>query len=81
MFVLQLQMFRPKTDRVYLDIGLGYCVELSLAEATSFIDQKTAILKAELETLGEKAAEVKAHIKLFLHLISTSDLGSHKLVV
>lgn len=68
-------MYRPKTDRIYLNIGAGYCLELSLKEAESFIDQKTAILKEEIDKLNENAADVKAHIKLFLNLMNPNDLG------
>lgn len=60
---------RPNTDRIFLDIGLKYYVELTTNEAIKFINIKNKLFQQELDILVQKAAKIKAHIKTLLNMI------------
>lgn len=59
----------PKTDMIFLDIGLNCVVQLKLNEAITFIEKRIEIYNQTLESLVENSSKVKAHIKLILNLI------------
>ncbi len=54
---------------IFLDVGLNYFVELTLVEASRFIEKRIEIYNKTLESLVENSSKVKAHIKLILNLI------------
>lgn len=54
---------------IFLDVGLNCFVELTLAEASRFIEKRIEIYNKTLESLVENSSKVKAHIKLILNLI------------
>ncbi|KAK4327919.1 hypothetical protein Pmani_001632 [Petrolisthes manimaculis] len=51
------------TSRIYVNVGLGFFVELTLQEALGFIDKKLNILNARLEESTQKSAKIKGQIK------------------
>lgn len=59
----------PKSDMIFLDVGLNYFVELTLVEASRFIEKRIEIYNKTLDSLVENSSKVKAHIKLILNLI------------
>jgi prefoldin alpha subunit len=64
----------PDTSRLYVDVGLGYHAEMSVAEALDFCDDRDASLAAREAALGAEAAALKARARLLVgaidHLIS-----------
>ncbi len=64
----------PDTSRLYVDVGLGYHAEMSVAEALDFCDERDASLAAREAALAAEAAALKARARLLVgaidHLIS-----------
>ena len=54
----------PSTELVAVDVGLGFHVELTLAEAVAVCDEREQWLLARAEVLTERASVISAHIKL-----------------
>lgn len=50
-------------------VGLGFYVELSRTEATTFITKKISLLEKWCEDLKKDSAKVKAHIKLVMQAL------------
>ncbi|XP_054168415.1 protein UXT-like [Oppia nitens] len=64
-----VQTVVPKADKIYLMIGLGFYVELTLEEALDLIDKKEKIFNQELIHLSAQSSKIKANIKLVIHTI------------
>eukprot|EP00744_Colponema_vietnamica_P023781 GILI01034517.1.p1 GENE.GILI01034517.1~~GILI01034517.1.p1 ORF type:complete len:164 (-),score=29.71 GILI01034517.1:110-571(-) len=60
----------PDTSRIFVRIGFGFHVEFTLDEALAFIEQREKFLNQKAESLTQKSAEIKAHIKVFLEAIA-----------
>jgi prefoldin subunit 5 len=60
----------PDPTRVFIDVGLGFHVELSLAEALAWIDLKLPALDKKVAAARGKSAMVQSKIKLVLEGIS-----------
>eukprot|EP00245_Coleochaete_scutata_P005820 TRINITY_DN19704_c0_g1_i1.p2 TRINITY_DN19704_c0_g1~~TRINITY_DN19704_c0_g1_i1.p2 ORF type:complete len:159 (-),score=37.90 TRINITY_DN19704_c0_g1_i1:551-1027(-) len=56
----------PDTSRVFVDVGLGFHVEFTRAEALQFIATKEEDLQKKADTRTQQAANIKAQIKLVL---------------
>ncbi|XP_043782586.1 protein UXT-like [Cervus elaphus] len=55
----------PNTSRIYVALGYGFFLELTLAEALKFIDHKSSL--AELsDNLTKDCMNIKAHIHMLL---------------
>lgn len=52
------------TRLVTLDVGLGFHVDLTLAEAVAVCEEREKLLVARAEMLTERASVISAHIKL-----------------
>ncbi|KND04891.1 prefoldin, alpha subunit [Spizellomyces punctatus DAOM BR117] len=59
----------PDTSRIYVKVGAGYHVELTLDEAVTFIGEKEKSLLKAADKHTETASKIKAHIKLVLQAI------------
>ena len=59
----------PDTSWVYVSAGLGFHVQLTLDEAVQFCTQREAHYSAAAEALTQKAAQLKARIKLVVAAI------------
>ncbi|TPX63236.1 hypothetical protein SpCBS45565_g06774 [Spizellomyces sp. 'palustris'] len=59
----------PDTSRIYVKVGAGYHVELTLDEAVAFIGEKEKSLLKAADKHTETASKIKAHIKLVLQAI------------
>ena len=57
------------TSRLYVDVGLGFNVEMTLDEALSFCDTRESKLTFTARALADEAAELKAKIKLIVGAI------------
>jgi prefoldin alpha subunit len=53
-------------SRIFIAIGYGFFLEMTLQEAVKFIDKKIKILTATTEELSNQAAIIKANIRLVL---------------
>ncbi|KAG0364194.1 hypothetical protein BGZ54_007757 [Gamsiella multidivaricata] len=60
----------PDTEYIYVNIGFGFHAQLTLDEALVFISKKEAHLQKKAEKYTEKAAQIRAHIKLVLEAIA-----------
>ncbi len=56
----------PDPTRLFLEVGLGFFVELSLDEALKVAEKKTKVLEEETARLTSDVCKVKANIKLTL---------------
>lgn len=57
-------------DKVLVDIGCGYFLEMQYCEANKYIAIRMKYLKKEIDFFRQQAAHVKAHIKLVLLAIN-----------
>jgi len=77
-FYAQARVDDPR--RIFVEVGLGFFVELTLEEALKFADKRVKRLEETAEKLTDKACGVKASIKLTLEAlrelqgVSTEDL-------
>lgn len=60
-FYVQAQV--PDTSRIFVNVGLGFYVELTLQEALGFIDKKLELLNVKLSESSNKSAKIKGQIK------------------
>ncbi|XP_008575606.1 PREDICTED: protein UXT isoform X3 [Galeopterus variegatus] len=63
--VLQRDL-RPDTSRIYVALGYGFFLELTLAEALKFIDRKSSLLTKLSDSLTKDSMNIKAHIHMLL---------------
>ncbi|KAI9169912.1 hypothetical protein LWI28_019419 [Acer negundo] len=54
----------PDTQRIFVDIGLGFHVEFTWSEALNFISQREERLAGQIEEYTRLIASIKAQIKL-----------------
>lgn len=58
-----VQALVPDVSHIFINVGLGFHVELTLEEALTFIDKKLGILNAKLSESTKKSAKIKGQIK------------------
>lgn len=56
----------PDTSRIYVALGYGFFLELTLAEALKFIDRKSNLLTELSDSLIKDSMNIKAHIHMLL---------------
>ncbi|XP_036055493.1 protein UXT-like [Onychomys torridus] len=56
----------PDTSRIYMALGCGFFLELTLAEALKFVDRKSSLLTELSDNLTKDAVNIKAHIRMML---------------
>ncbi|XP_076069654.1 protein UXT-like isoform X2 [Oratosquilla oratoria] len=61
-----VQAHVPDVSYIYVDVGLGFHVELTLDEAVKFSQKKIDILTKKVEESTKKSAKIKAQIKFVL---------------
>ncbi|KAI9092718.1 Prefoldin subunit-domain-containing protein [Phlyctochytrium arcticum] len=59
----------PDISTIYVSVGAGYHVQMTLPEALAFIEVKERGLLKVADTLTESALRVKAQIKMVLEVI------------
>lgn len=59
----------PDTSHVFISIGLGFQLEVTLEEAGRVIDLQQAGLRAQVEACVDKAARIKANLKFVAEAI------------
>jgi prefoldin alpha subunit len=53
-------------SRIFIAIGYGFFLEMTLDEALKFIEKKTKILNSTADELSEQAAVIKANIRIVM---------------
>lgn len=66
-FYVQAQI--PDPSRIYVDVGLGLHVELTIDEAKKFSLGKVDNLTKELEESGKRSAKIKGQIKFVMEAL------------
>ncbi|KAF7695686.1 protein UXT [Silurus meridionalis] len=61
-----VQAHVPDTSRIFVAVGYGFFLELTLSEALTFIEKKTGQLTEYSDVLSKDAAKIKAHIRMVL---------------
>ena len=56
--------FSNDPSKICVAIGFGFFLEMTLSEAITFIDKKSAVLKEKTEPLTNNINRINAHIKL-----------------
>lgn len=56
----------PDTSRIYVALGYGFFLELTLAEALKFIDRKSSLLTELSDSLTKDSMNIKANIHMML---------------
>ncbi|XP_044539046.1 protein UXT [Gracilinanus agilis] len=56
----------PDPSRIFVALGYGFFLELTLMEALKFIDRKSRLLTSLSDSLTRDSARIKAHIRLVL---------------
>ncbi|KAM6216662.1 protein UXT [Rhynchocyon petersi] len=56
----------PDTSRIYMALGYGFFLELTLDEALKFIDRKSSLLTELSNSLTKDSMNIKAHIHMLL---------------
>ncbi|XP_069178159.1 protein UXT [Procambarus clarkii] len=64
-----VQSHVPDVSRIYVNVGLGFHLELTLQEALTFIDKKLEILNAKLSESTKKSSKIKGQIKFVCEAI------------
>lgn len=65
-----MHFFRPDPSKICVDIGLGYYVEYTLADALVYIEKKVKSLNKTADELAVESSKVKAQIKTVLEVIA-----------
>lgn len=58
------------TSKIFVEVGLGFFVELTLDEAHNFVEKKLAMLRRECEAITEEATQINAKIRLVLEALN-----------
>ena len=56
----------PDCSRLYVLVGYGYYLEMTLDEALTFVEKKMDVLKMKSQMFSKDSAKIKAHIKLVM---------------
>ncbi|XP_066472133.1 protein UXT [Tiliqua scincoides] len=56
----------PETSTIFVALGYGFFVELTLPEALAFIEKKNKLLTELSEALTKDSAKIKANIRMVL---------------
>ncbi|KAI9594121.1 Prefoldin subunit-domain-containing protein [Syncephalis fuscata] len=60
----------PDTTYIYVSIGYGFHLQLTIDEAVVFIERKIKHLRKMGDTYTNEAAKIRAHIKTMLHAMA-----------
>eukprot|EP00928_Gymnodinium_smaydae_P080553 TRINITY_DN6422_c0_g1_i1.p1 TRINITY_DN6422_c0_g1~~TRINITY_DN6422_c0_g1_i1.p1 ORF type:complete len:111 (-),score=18.69 TRINITY_DN6422_c0_g1_i1:81-413(-) len=61
--------FVPDTSNIFVNVGLGFHLEMPLKDASEFLEHKEDHLQRGLEYRKQRMAQIKADIHEALHLI------------
>ncbi|KAL6036998.1 hypothetical protein STEG23_033532, partial [Scotinomys teguina] len=69
------------TSHIYVALGYGFFLELTLAEALKFIDRKSSLLTELSKSLTKDSVNIKAHIHMMLETSGIAMLASSSLLL
>lgn len=72
-FYCQARVSNP--DKIFVCIGFGFYVELSLDEALSFIDKRVTLLNSRLQSLTKDVSEISARVRIVLEGLRELQFG------
>ena len=72
-FFCQAKVSNP--DRIFVCLGYGFYVELSLDEALSFIDKRVVLLNSRVGTLTKDVSEISARIRIVVEGLRELQFG------
>lgn len=58
------------TSKIYVEVGLGFFVELTLDEAHRFVEKKLEMIRHDCEIVTEEATQINAKIRLVLEALN-----------
>lgn len=64
-----VQAHVPDVSHIYVNVGLGIHIELTLEEAQTFIDKRLKILNKKVQQSTKKSAKIKGDIKYVYELL------------
>ena len=64
-FYMRANVAEP--EKIFVDVGLGFFLELGPKDAIEFIDKKTKFLQTKADNLTEESTKIKANIKIVIH--------------
>lgn len=73
-----VQAVVPDPSRVFVQVGLGFFLELTHEETLWFVTRREGLLEDELQRLSKESASIKAHIQM---VVQVTGLNSHVLLV
>ena len=59
----------PDCSRIYVCVGYGYYLEMTLDEAYTFVEQKIKLLTQKSQMYHKDSAKIKAHIRLVMEAL------------
>ncbi|KAH6921442.1 hypothetical protein HPB50_000590 [Hyalomma asiaticum] len=61
-----VQAVVPDVSKIFVQVGMGFFVELTHEETLWFVGRREALLEAELQRISKESANIKAHIQMVL---------------
>lgn len=58
------------TSKIFVEVGLGFFVELTLDQALDFVDKKLKRIRSDCEVITEEATQINAKIRLVLEALN-----------
>ncbi|KNC81571.1 prefoldin, alpha subunit [Sphaeroforma arctica JP610] len=65
----------PNCSELFVDIGFGFQLEMTVEEADAYIEEKLALLQLKADAITEKANGVRANIKTVLRALQELQLA------
>lgn len=75
-FFCQARVTNP--DKIFVCIGYGFYVELSLDEALSFIDKRVVLLNSRVRELTKDVSEISARVRIVVEGLRELQFGQLK---
>lgn len=75
-FFCQARVTNP--NKIFVCIGYGFYVELSLDEALSFIDKRVALLNSRVQELTKDVSEISARVRIVVEGLRELQFGQLK---
>lgn len=70
--------FYAHAKTIVVSVGLGFHLEMTLEEASTFIEKKITDLTAKADTLSEQAAQINGRIKVVMETLRELQFSSHE---
>ncbi|KAK8765092.1 uxt prefoldin-like subunit [Amblyomma americanum] len=61
-----VQAVVPDVSKIFVQVGMGFFLELTHDEALWFVGRQEAMLEEKLQRVSEESANIKAHIQMVL---------------